>query len=177
MREYVVGGDTAGEGSDYFVAQVLDLESGEQVCVLRGRMDEDVFARQVYCLGLWYNRALLAVECNFSSYPLRELERLGYMNLYVREGGGLGFRTTSGTRPVIIAGLVEVARDHVEWINHRETLREMLSFVRNQRGRAEAQAGAHDDCVMALCIAYQVRRERQETEAQWSFTVSRTRDE
>lgn len=176
-REYVVGGDTAGEGSDYFVAQVLDLESGEQVCVLRGRMDEDVFARQVYCLGLWYNRALLAVECNFSSYPLRELERLGYMNLYVREGGGLGFRTTSGTRPVIIAGLVEVARDHVEWINHRETLREMLSFVRNQRGRAEAQAGAHDDCVMALCIAYQVRRERQETEAQWSFTVSRTRDE
>ena len=174
-REYVIGGDTAGEGSDYFVAQVLDLESGEQVCVLRGRMDEDVFARQAYCLGVWYNRALMAVECNFSSYPLRELERLGYPEQYVREGGGLGFRTTAGTRPVIIAGLVEVAREHVEWINHRETLREMLSFVRNRNGRAEAQSGAHDDCVMALGIAYQVRRERlgQGGGSEWSFAVGR----
>ncbi len=119
VREYVVGGDTAGEGSDYFVAQVLDLDSGEQVCTLRGRMDEDVYARQLYCLGRWYCWALIAVEANFSSYPMRELERQGYPNQYAREGidpgsfrsvPSYGFRTTSSTRPVIIAGLVEVAR-------------------------------------------------------------------
>lgn len=185
-RSYVIGGDTAGEGSDYFVAQVLDCESGEQVCALRGRMDEDVYARQLYCLGRWYNWALIAVEANFSSYPLRELERLGYPNQYAREridGGSFqsvcsyGFRTTSSTRPVIIAGLVEVVREHAEWINDPETLREMLSFVRSDRGRAEAQAGAHDDCVMALAIAYHVRQARQAKpeETEWSFTVSRDR--
>lgn len=183
-REYVIGGDTAGEGSDYFVAQVLDCGSGEQVCTLRGRMDEDVYARQLYCLGRWYNWALVAVEANFSSYPLRELERLGYPNQYARERidsgssrgvQSLGFRTTSSTRPVIIAGLVEVVREHADWINDPETLREMLSFVRSSRGRAEAQAGAHDDCVMALAIAYHVRQTRQPqtAETQWSFTVSR----
>lgn len=165
-REYVIGGDTAGEGSDYFVAQVVDKLTGQQACTLRGRMDEDLYARQVYCLGIWYNEALLAVEANFSSYPIRELERLGYPNQYARAredsathrlGRSFGFRTTSATRPVILAGLVEVVREHVEWLRDRETISELLSFVRNDRGRAEAQAGAHDDCVMALAIAYYVR--------------------
>ena len=30
----------------------------------------------------------------------------------------------------------------------------MLTFVRNERGRAEAEEGAHDDLVMGLAIAY-----------------------
>ncbi len=185
-RSYVIGGDTAGDGSDYFTAQVVDLESGEQVCTLRGRMDEDVYAKQLYCLGRWYSWALTAVEANFSSYPMRELERQGYPNQYARErtdpvsfrsAPSYGFRTTSSTRPVIIAGLVEVVREHTDWINDPETLREMLSFVRNRSGRAEAQAGAHDDCVMALAIAYHVRRSWRKPleEREWSFTVSRTK--
>lgn len=182
-KEYIIGGDTAGEGSDYFVAQVLDLATGEQVCTLRGRMDEDLYAQQVYCLGEWYNGALVAVEANFSSYPVKELERLGYPNQYARtrEDGGswqsvnsYGFRTTSANRPVMIAGLVEIVREHVGWLNDPDTLREMLSFVRNHRGRAEAQSGAHDDCVMALAIAYQVRGSLQRAaDGDWSCTVKR----
>lgn len=178
-ESYVIGGDTAGEGSDYFVGQVVNRRTGEQVCTLRGRMDEDQYARQMYCLGQWYHWALLAVEANFSGYPLRELERLGYPNQYVRsreDGGraGLGFLTTASTRPVILAGLVEVVREHCGWLNDRETLRELLTFVRSSRGRAEAQAGAHDDCVMALAIAYHVRSAGQEPEgAQWAVSVAR----
>ena len=162
-RSYVVGGDTAGEGSDFNVAQVLDRETGEQVCTLRGPMDEDLFARQLYCLGLYYNTALLAVEINFSTYPVRELERLGYPRQYrrMREDGltgrprqSWGFRTTSATRPLLIAGLVELARDCPQRLNDRETIQEMLRFVRSGRGRPQAQQGAHDDCVMALGIAW-----------------------
>ncbi len=176
-RRYAVGADTAGDGSDYSVAQVVDGETGRQVCALRGRMDEDVFARQLFCLGMWYNQALLAVEVNFSSYPIRELERLGYPRQYMRESGGQyrpGFRTTAASRPVIIARLVEVVREHPEWICHRETLREMLAFVRNGRGRPEAQPGAHDDCVMALAIAYQCREQLEAQPAQaWGMAVRR----
>lgn len=178
-KRYVIGGDTAGEGSDYFVAQVVDEETGEQVCTLRGRMDEDLYAQQLYCLGEWYNQALVAVESNFSSYPIRELERLGYPNQYAgaRESGGnsYGFRTTAATRPVAIAGLVETVREHVGWLNDPDTLREMLSFVRNRQGRPEAQSGAHDDCVMALAIAYYVRENRRSQTAgeSWSCAVSR----
>jgi phage terminase large subunit len=49
---YVIGADTAGEGSDFFAAQVLDNRTGEQVAVLHSAYDEDVFAKQMYCLGV-----------------------------------------------------------------------------------------------------------------------------
>jgi hypothetical protein len=39
-------------------------------------------------------------------------------------------------------------------------LRECRSFVRHASGRAEAQAGEHDDCVMAMALALAVRGEK-----------------
>lgn len=59
-RPYVIGGDTAGDGSDWFVGQVLDNVTGVQAAVLRHEYDEDTYARQMYCLGRWYNNAMLA---------------------------------------------------------------------------------------------------------------------
>lgn len=133
---------------------------------MRRGFDEDVFARQIWCLGKEYNNALVAVETNFSTYPTKELERLGYTNQFVRVAEdefthrpmhSFGFKTTAVTRPVIIAGLTEVVRDGLGLISDKTTLEEMLTFVRNRKGRPEAQQGAHDDCVMALAIAYYVR--------------------
>lgn len=166
---YVVGADTAGEGSDFNVGQVVDHITGEQVCTIRGQMDEDIFAKQLYCLGVYYNTALISVEANFSSYPIRELERLRYPYQYVRQSEdsfthkirqSYGFKTSSVTRPLVIAGLVEVVREHTEWINDKDTLNEMLTFVRNENGRPEAEEGAHDDCVMSLAIAYYSREQQ-----------------
>lgn len=163
---YVIGADTAGEGSDFNVGQVIDHITGQQVCTIRGQMDEDLFAKQLYCLGKNYHTALVSVEANFSSYPIRELERLRYPRQYVRQAEdsfthrirqSYGFKTSSVTRPLVIAGLVEVVREHPEWLNDRDTLNEMLTFVRNENGRPEAQEGAHDDCVMSLGIAYYTR--------------------
>lgn len=163
---YVIGADTAGEGSDFNVGQVIDHITGQQVCTIRGQMDEDLFAKQLYCLGKHYHTALVSVEANFSSYPIRELERLRYPRQYVRQAEdsfthrvrqSYGFKTSSVTRPLVIAGLVEVVREHPEWLNDRDTLNEMLTFVRNENGRPEAQEGAHDDCVMGLGIAYYTR--------------------
>lgn len=163
---YVIGADTAGDGSDWFVAQVLDNRTGEQVCVMRMHADEDLFAKQLYALGTWYNEALIAVETNLSTYPVMELERLRYRNQYVRETmddythtprRAFGFRTDTKTRPVIIAELIKAARDDITMISDQDTLTEMLTFVRNEDYRPEAEAGAHDDCIMSLAIAHHVR--------------------
>lgn len=163
---YVIGGDTAGDGSDYFVGQVLDNVTGEQVAVLRHQFDEDLYTRQMYCLGKYYNTALTAIEVNFSTFPVKELQRLGYYHQYKREAidaisqkkyRKFGFQTTKVSRPLVIAGLVQVVREHPELINDVNTLEEMLTFVRNQRGRAEAQDGKHDDLIMALAIAHYAR--------------------
>ncbi len=166
---YVMGGDTAGEGSDYFTAHVIDNITGEQVATMKHQMDEDLYTRQMYCLGNYYNEALVGIEANFSSFPIKELERLGYDNQYVRKKEdtftkklvkSYGFRTTSTTRPVIIAELVKIVREEIEKINDKATLEEMLTFVRNEKGRAEAQEGSHDDLVMGLAIAHHIREQQ-----------------
>lgn len=165
-RPFVIGGDTAGDGSDNFVGQVIDNITAEQVCTLKHTFDEDVYARQMYCLGIYYNEALLGIEVNFSTYPVKELERLGYRNMFVREredtftntvGHAYGFLTGKVTRPLIIAGLVHIARENINLFNDENTLMEMLTFMRDESLTPKAAAGAHDDCVMALAIAYYIR--------------------
>ena len=176
IYKYCIGGDTAGEGSDWFTGHVLNAKTGKQVARLRHQMDEDLYVRQMYCLGWYYANknlntgvvtpALMCIESNFSSFPNKELVRLGYPNMFVREkedkytgimDNSYGFKTTSITRPVIIAELVKIVRESVELINDKLTLEEMLTFVRNEKGRPEAQQGAHDDLVMGLAIAYYSR--------------------
>ena len=188
---YVIGADTAGEGSDSFVAQVLDNRTGVQVAQLRGKFDEDVFARQVYCLGIYYNTALIGIETNFSTYPVMELERLRYPKQYVRESiddythkikQSFGFLTNTKTRPVIIAELIKASRDDITIVNDETTLQEMLTFVRNEETlKPEAEAGAHDDCVMSLAIAHYIRPQQsyiQETAqgAEKKWTASQWED-
>ena len=73
---YVIGGDTAGTGSDWFVGQVLDNRTGEQVAVLHHQFGERMYAEQMYCLGMYYNTALIGVETNYSTYP--EMETGGF---------------------------------------------------------------------------------------------------
>jgi phage terminase large subunit len=166
---YVIGGDTAGDGSDYFIGQVLDNTTGKQVAVLRKQFDEDEYSRQMICLGRYYNNALEGIEANFSTFPIKELERLGYKKQYVRDREdtytgkpikAYGFKTTGVTRPLILAQLQAIVNDHIELINDKDTLEEMLTFVRNEKGRPEAQQGAHDDLVMALAIAHYIRSQQ-----------------
>ena len=171
-KPYAIGGDTAGEGSDYFTAHVIDNTAGEQVAVLRSdSMDEDEYTRQIYCLGMYYNNALVGVEANFSTFPIRELSRLGYHKQYVRETPdtftgaikkAFGFKTTAATRPVIIANLVQIVRDEIYLINDIQTLREMLSFVKI-KGKPQAEEGEHDDLVMGLAITYGIRGQQRMT--------------
>ena len=109
--------------------------------------------------------------------PIRERAGLGYPLQYLRLGGAggdaPGFRTTAGTRPMILAGLVEISREHPDWLWDRETIAEMLSFVRGSQGRAQAQFGAHDDCVMALAIAYHAREQLGWRQGDWGWLVDR----
>lgn len=168
---YVIGGDTAGDGSDNFIGQVIDNVTGEQVAVYKNQFDEDLYAEQMYCLGKHYNTALQSIETNFSSHPVKVLTRLGYTNQYIRERedtftGSItkayGFRTDKLTRPSAIAELVKVVRESVHLINDMDTLNEMLTFVRNEKGKPEAKEGAHDDLVMALAIAYYSRGQQDD---------------
>ena len=188
FTEYCIGGDTAGEGSDYFVADVLDAKTGVQVAKLRQQFDADQYTRQMYCLGKFYKDALIGIEANFDSFPIKELQRLGYPKQYTREAQDtytgktekrFGFKTTALTRPTIISKLIEIVREHCDTINDKETLEELLTIVRNEKGRIEAPQGGHDDQMMSLAIAHEIRdqvvfnSEPIEVSPQYHFNVEK----
>ena len=106
ITKYCIGGDTAGDGSDSYTGHVLDAATGVQVAHLKHQFDADQYAKQMYCLGMYYKQALIGIEANFDSYPIMELQRLGYPNQYVRTVQDtytgktekrFGFKTTSLT--------------------------------------------------------------------------------
>ena len=169
---YVLGGDTAGEGSDYFTAIVIDNVSGRIAAKLRQKYSEPEYVRQIYALGRFYNDALVAIETNFSTYPVMKLQEMEYPNQYSREREdtytrqmrkSYGFRTDRQSRPRAIANLVEVFSSHPEWFTDRDLLEEMLTFCYNEDHRPEALAGKHDDLVMGAAITYAVRHQQRMT--------------
>ena len=168
FTECCIGGDTAGEGSDFFTGHVLDARTGQQVAVLKHQFDADQYTKQMYCLGKYYKDALIGIEANFDSFPIMELQRLGYQKQYAREAQDtytgktekrFGFKTTSLTRPTIISRLIEIVREHCDTINDQDTLEELLTIIRNEKGRIEAPEGGHDDMMMGLAIAHHIREQ------------------
>ena len=169
---YVMGGDTAGDGSDRFTACVINNESGSQAAELMyDGSSEKWYAQQVYCLGLHYNGALAGIEINYSSYPERKLEEWAYPLLYIREKPDdarrlldpkkLGWRTDQRTRPLMLANLRTVSDQTPEAIASKALLREMLTFTRNEDMRPEAAEGEHDDLVIAAAIAWYIRPQQR----------------
>ena len=188
VSKYCIGGDTAGDGSDYFTAHVLDARTGVQVATSKHQFDADQYTKQMYCLGMYYKQALIGIEANFDSFPIMELQRLGYIWQYTRESQDtytgkkekrFGFKTTSLTRPTIISRLIEVVREHCEVINDKDTLEELLTIVRNEKGRIEAPDGGHDDQMMGLAIAHHIREqvvfndEVIEVQPQYNFNIEK----
>ncbi|GKX27855.1 hypothetical protein SH1V18_03350 [Vallitalea longa] len=159
---YVGGGDTAGDGSDWNTCCMTNNVTGADAAVLKINYDEDIYARQVFCLGLYFNEALLGPETNFSTHPLKELQRLGYPRLYYREEAPdstthkyqkkYGYLTTKLTRPQALGMLRTIVREEPKKIKDLDLLMEMTTFVKNDKGKPEAMSGQHDDLIMARAI-------------------------
>jgi hypothetical protein len=182
-RRYIIGADVAGKvtldtyqargrNDDYSCAQVVDWESGEQVAELHGRWDPDLYGLELARLGWLYNGALVAVESTggYGAAPLAALlRRWSYPNLYVRttiqradqrESDELGWETSEATRPVMLDTLRKWIREHPERFHSDGLAAELNTFVVRRNGSPGAEGGCHDDRVMALAVALEVRRER-----------------
>jgi hypothetical protein len=159
-----------GENPDFSVASVLDIDSGEQVAVLRGRIDPGTFADMVDLLGRWYNLAYLIPEANGPGLAfLAVLQRVHYPmgRVYHREPtpderystendtllDKLGWKTTTVTRPQLVSALDGAIRELAIFLHDAVTVDECYSFIYKPNGKTEAQEGDHDDCVIATALA------------------------
>jgi hypothetical protein len=169
---YVIGGDTKGEGSDYFAATVRNNVTGNRAAVLHGQIDPDTYTHQVYCLGKYYNEALIGIEINFDIYPVKELERLGYPNQYMRQHIDSytdevqkknGWKTDGITRPLIISKEKVMLRDHINLFNNIPMLQECLTFVYDKETRPDAMTGKHDDILFSDMITNEISSQQAMT--------------
>lgn len=181
--EFVIGADTAegtmdpddpGDEGDASSAYVVERRTGIQVASVWGNWEPYEFAHVLDAVGARFatgNRGmpLLGVERNeYGHAVLNELNRtIRYPNLFEQPtfdqrtqtpGKKLGWRTSSETRPIMISDLVKATNRGWLKIRDPEFLAECMTFVKNKRGRPEAQAGCHDDRVVAQAIAWQMRQ-------------------
>lgn len=173
-KAYVIGADVAEglERSDWSSATVLERDSGEQVAQLRGRWTPDVFAARLDRLARHYATAapksgratvIVAVERNNHGHAV--LLRLSQLHggqapyaLWRARDKRLGWLTTSATRPVLIDQLEAALRTGGVTLHDPATVDQCATFHWSDDGRAEAVEGHHDDDVLALGIAWEVRR-------------------
>ena len=167
--QYVIGADVAEglEHGDYSCAQVLCLQTNEQVAQWHGHIDPDLFANEIASLAWRYNQALVAVEANNHGLTTNKaLQRLTYPKIYIRrELDGkttwqnrqtkIGWLTTKASKPLMIDELAMSVRQGLS-IHDKSTIGEMLTYVRNERG--QMGGSPFDDRVIALAIANQMLR-------------------
>ena len=172
LAPYVLGGDNAGSGEDFYAAKVICNLDGRTVATLHKQyLDEDLFAEQMYCLGTYYNTALIGIETNYSNHSTRILsQKLNYPKLYLRERfDGMtdvvekvyGFETTHQTKQTIIRELVTKIRENPSILADPDTIKELLTFVHKSNGKMEAIDGYHDDLVMALAITHFISKQQE----------------
>lgn len=168
-EEYVVGADVAEgiEGGDFSVADVIRVRDMKTVARYRGLVDPDQFAHILDKLGRFYNFALLGPEINNHGLAVvQRLRDLFYSNLYKRETGldevfesptaKFGWKTTSVTKPLSIDYLAEAIREGLVKDEDIVFIEEAFSYVRDEKGRTNAEHGTHDDTIMAKAIALQL---------------------
>ena len=167
---YSLGADTKGEGKDKYTATVVNVVTQKVAAVLKCRLDNSkMFAFQLYCMGKYYNNALIGVEMNFNTAPIERLNDLKYPKQYQREvednlTGKLqkkyGWKTTKITRANMIDYHIEFVNEHIQCFNDIETLQEMLTFVRDESFHPDAMSGKHDDLLFSHMIANAIQSQQ-----------------
>ena len=144
---YVIGADVAEgmEWGDFSDASVLSVLSGELVAKWHGRIDADLFGEELWKLGRYYGNALIGVENNNHGLTvITALRHMNYPNLYrqvtvdqisKKQGVRFGWRTDKSSKPLMIDELNKALRDSAIKVYDEATLKELRSYVRDERGR------------------------------------------
>lgn len=171
-HEYVIGADSAMGHDDAShsrsAAEVVDMDTLEQVAEYEAPSPPHLFARDLALLGRAYNEALLFPEVQSSGGGGgRELivylrDQYNYPSIGGWKGANdriraynpvlYGWETNSRTKPQMIARMREVMDERSALIHSRALLTQLRTFGEKDSGAIEALAG-HDDLLMAWGIA------------------------
>jgi phage FluMu gp28-like protein len=152
-HEYVFGVDW-GKQNDFTVIQVFDITERRQVYMDRfNQIDYRVQRQRLGVLYERYNPRVIVAETNSMGEPI--IEQLWADGLPVQ-----GFTTTNATKAQIIDSLsLAFERGEITILNEPTLVGELQAYEMQRlpsgMARYSAPEGMHDDCVMALALAWQ----------------------
>ena len=174
---YVIGADVA-EGlkkdkTDESTADILRLDTQEQVGSYYGKPKTLQFALDLYNLSEWYNRGILIVENN--TFGVGVIERLGELGAKLwdidpsktgekPEDHTAGFRTLPRSKGLIDSELqnaileAKAGRPSLR-IRSRRCAEQCLHYVELHTGGRGGEGSWHDDHVRSLGLAWYVARD------------------
>lgn len=147
---------------------VIDHRTRRLVAEYESQIDPDLLALEVLLAAHYWNRAWVVVE-RTGGYGLSVLRALAldykYPRVFEQESHDkrvedrtdrLGFSTDSVSKPLIEARLIELLRDNPEVFVSRRLLGQMLTYIRDKRGRTKPEAGKLSDVLMSFGIGQHV---------------------
>lgn len=170
-RSYALGvdGSYGKAHGDFMCAQVLDMDTWEQVAQVRVQQsDADEFAEMVSVVGRTFHDALAVVEVNGPGLAvLKALDRLEYPNFYFRTQPddvtgkpkqSFGWWTSDKTRRWMVSELVQAVRTGDLVLHDMGTVEEMRGWVLKSAASGKtkeqpASSKGYDDRITALGIA------------------------
>lgn len=170
-KTYCIGADVS-EGlatGDYSCGVVGNNTTFDIDAMWHGKIDPDLFGIELIKLGKYYNNAYLGVENNNHGLTtLSTIKKEGYWNLYFSKSYDriadkitqkLGWTTSGRTKPLMIDKLVEFVREMYLGIYSDLIINEMFTYIIEDNGKTNAQAGCFDDTIMATAIMLQLMLE------------------
>ena len=126
------------------------------------RWEDSQVAEKLVMLADYYGGTMIVPETGNGLGVLAELRRCG-ARIYQREkfdhinpGKTLsvpGWETNGATRDLVVNAIADAIREQTIDIAYQPAVAQLRTFVENDRGKAEARSGAHDDHVMGIGIA------------------------
>lgn len=169
-HRYIVGVDPAGGlRKDRTNGSVWDCDDMVESAFWSSSVVDPNLAASVHFvpLGLWYNKAQLAIETNgvHGGTFVSAIRQAHYPNIYISQNWDTfdrkitheyGFKTTEKTRGRLLDTMTKMLREG-KWLPSAHLLEEMASIVNKQldngKMKAEHQEGKYDDHFFAAAIA------------------------
>lgn len=164
---YAIGADVAeGLASGDFSCALVGSDEFDVVAMWHGHIDPDLYGEELVKLGRYYNDAYLGVENNNHGLTtLTTIKKAEYWNMYFSKSHDkiadkithkMGWTTDRRTKPLMIDKLSEFVRELHIGIPSDLIISEMFTYVIEDNGSTNAQAGCHDDTVMAFAVLLQL---------------------
>lgn len=154
---------------DRSVGGMMDRNQHSVPIVYYGRPDTIEFADQFWLACEFYNFAWASPEMNSIGQSVLDAgKRANYPYIYQREhkeeevvredSKKYGWKTTTLTRKPMIADLQSVVKEGELTVYDKRIIDELRTFIWNKAGKAVADVGEHDDCVIFLAGLLQLHQ-------------------